>query len=254
MLRYPPLRKSSSSPLIMHCIIIDLYITLVAAPAVIIPFYLGPTYPLPESVCKYQSLYMYNAYAAGMVASCVVALHRLIATMLPNYFKLFTKRFAIFFMVILPWIVATLINIFPAIGVGTKIVRSPTSGGCVVVTLTGSSMLVASIFGYYLPTVLMGVAYVIVLGKTSYEVYYRKKVSRSLRRRLEISRMLFVSFLWHCLTVYPSVIIMTFYLKELIANYQLQLTIKWLGNSFSAVNPVREVSFPISQTRFENNS
>ena len=40
MLRYPPLRKSSSSPLIMHCIIIDLYITLVAAPAVIIPFYL----------------------------------------------------------------------------------------------------------------------------------------------------------------------------------------------------------------------
>ena len=241
MIRCPPLRKSSNSPLIMHCIAIDLYTTLVAAPSVIIPFYLGPTYPLPESVCRYQALYMYTAFCAGMVASCVVALHRLMATILPRHFHILTKQLAIVFVILLPWIVTIVIYIFPTLQIGTKIVRSPTSGGCVVIALKSSSLLVSTIFGYYLPTALMGVSYVIVLGKTSFEVY-RKKTSQSLRRRLEISRMLFVSFLWHCLTVYPSVIIMTFFLKELIANYQLQLAVKWLGNSFSAVNPVSNVS------------
>ena len=92
-------------------------------------------------------------------------------------------------------------------------------------------------FGYYLPTGLIGISYVTVLGKTSFDVYHRRG-SRSLRRRLEISRMWFLSFLWHCITIYPAAILVTVFLKELIKNFELQLRIKWLGSSFSAVNPV----------------
>ena len=43
-------------PIIMHCIIIDLYTTVVAAPFIIITIQIGAVHNLPESACKYQSL------------------------------------------------------------------------------------------------------------------------------------------------------------------------------------------------------
>ena len=236
MVRFPELRKSSGSALIMHCIIIDLYTTVVAVPSMIITSRIKAVYNLPESACKDQSLYLYIAYSATMYASCVVALHRLVATILPRHFSFLTKKSAIITMILLPWVVAFSINIFPALQIGVKIIKSP-SGGCEVVAIKASSLLWSTVFGYYLPTGLIGISYVIVLGKTSYDVYHRRG-SRSLRRRLEISRMLFVSFLWHCITIYPAAILVSVFLKEIIKHLQLQLAIKWLGSSFSAVNPV----------------
>ena len=237
MIRSPQLRKSSSSALIMHCIIIDLYSTIVGIPASAITSQIGRDHRLPESACRYQTLYIYMPVSANMYAACVVALHRLIATILPRHFTLLTRKSAMIVMIVFPWIVAFTINIFPVLQIGIKMLPSPDGKSCSIVLINKSAVFLSTLFGYYIPTVLIGVSYVVVLGRTGYDAY-RKRTSRSLRRRLEISRMLFVSFLWHCITVYPPAILLTVYLKEFAANYHLQLAIKWLSCSFSAVNPV----------------
>ena len=239
MIRCPPLRKSSSSALIMHCIIIDLCTTLLAMPSMMITSQIGAVYNLPETACKFQSLYVYIVFPLNMYASCILAIHRLIATIFPRKFDYFTKKPAIIFMIIFPWIVAFIIDVFPAFQIGSKVVKNLSgSGGCIVITTKRFSLIVSTIFGYYVPTILIGVSYVIVLCKTKYAVH-RRRTSRSLRRRLEISRMLFVSFLWHCITIYPAMVFVTLFLKQFTEYQSLQLAIKWLGSSFSAVNPVR---------------
>ncbi|OQV19275.1 hypothetical protein BV898_06697 [Hypsibius exemplaris] len=92
-------------------------------------------------------------------------------------------------------------------------------------------------FAYYVPTVIMGVSYFVVLVKT-WITYQKKKSSRALQRRMEISWMLFVSFIWHCCTIYPFIIINAFFAKEFARSFTAQLFIRWLGNSYNAVNPV----------------
>ncbi|OQV16368.1 hypothetical protein BV898_09513 [Hypsibius exemplaris] len=234
-----PLRKSSSWLLIVHCIAVDLYTTIVAVPAITVPFYLGPAFPLPEAVCTYQTLYANIAYTAGMYATCVLSIHRLVAVVLPKHFRFFTTTSALLGILTVAWTVTVLVNLFTALGMGSRMVHSSASGGCVILP-TGKSLVpltLSTAAGYYFPTSLTGLCYVIIFVKTMVDIYGRKS-SRLQRRRLEISRTLFLSFLWHCITVYPAVIILTFFPKAFAASFPLQLAIKWLGNSYSALNPV----------------
>lgn len=86
------LRQSSNWALIANCIVIDLYATSIAMPLITIPLYLGHTWQLPGNFCKYQSLFIYVIYAASMYASVVLAVQRLVATILPHSFAIMTKR------------------------------------------------------------------------------------------------------------------------------------------------------------------
>ncbi|OQV11797.1 hypothetical protein BV898_13922 [Hypsibius exemplaris] len=238
---YRPLRRSSSWALIVHCIAIDLWMTTVSVPNATIPVYLGPHYPLSRAFCTYQNLYVYSAYVAGFYAECVLAIHRLVATVLPHHFHLLTKKSAIISIIISPWIVSVLLNIFAVLGVGMEMVRNVKSGGCSTGPTASSSVnsvLFYSVFGVYFPTGVMGVCYAVVLGKTIRDVRRKANVSRVLARKWEISRTLFLSFAWHCITIYPIYVTVGFFERAYAENLALQLTLRWLTNSFSAINPV----------------
>jgi hypothetical protein len=249
-----PLRRSSSCALIAHCVVIDLYTTAVTVPTATIPVYLSATYNLPKHFCKYQSLFIFMAYGAGMYASSILAIHRLVATIFPRYFKVLTRKPIIACMIVLPWIVTMTLNVFPAVESGLKLSRANSSGGCSYISTRKNEngpIFLYTIFGTYFPTAVMGISYLIVLLKTSIDLR-AKRVSQALRRRLEISRMLFLSFLWHCIAIYPIIILITFFPKELAANVPLLLVSRWMSNSFSAINPVCVPPFRSSRIFFDD--
>ncbi|OQV23086.1 hypothetical protein BV898_03131 [Hypsibius exemplaris] len=232
-----PLRKSSSCPLIAQCIAVDLYITTVAVPIVVIPFFLGPSLQLSEDFCRYEALSVYLFYSCGMFSEAVVAFHRLIATVLPHHFVFFKRRSSVIGLLLISWVVAAVTCTFPTLGIGTRVV--PATRGCNVAPQGNPASLTVSVaIGYFFPTIFMGCCYVTVLTRTSQELRKRQGKSRSLVRRMEISRTLFFSFLWHCVTVYPPLIVMGHFSEQYAESLSLKLAIMWLGSCFSAINPV----------------
>ncbi|OQV23016.1 hypothetical protein BV898_03065 [Hypsibius exemplaris] len=235
---YKPLRQSSSCPLIIHCIAINLYMTAVTVPGSTIPSFLGPNFDLPHNFCRYQVLFS-SAYPLIAFSECLLALHRLSAVILPDVFRSISTRKATTVLIVLPWLMTTILNAFPVAEVGFKFIRSKVTGGCAFISTEGSTfhMLLLSIFASHAPTAVMGLSYLVVLVKTSRDLK-RRRSSRNLRRRMEISRTLFVSFLWQCMTIYPILFLLAFFGKQFSTNIPLQLGIRWLTHSYSAINPV----------------
>ncbi|OQV22998.1 putative Mitogen-activated protein kinase kinase kinase 4 [Hypsibius exemplaris] len=245
-----PLRHLSSRALITNCVAIDLYTTLISVPTSTIPVYLGPGYAMPWRFCRYQAIPVYIAYSAGLHAAAVLAAYRLIAGVAPRIFAIVSRKVAVNTLILLPWCIALTLNIFPTIDVGWKIRRNSVSGGCTYMAIGNSTlpMLIYTTVGIYLPTALTGACYTVVLLKTLCDLRKRRS-SRLLHRRLEISRTLFLSFLWHCVTLYPTNIIITFFPSSYSENFGLQLGVRYLGNCFSAINPV---FFWASSRMFQN--
>ena len=102
-----------------------------------------------------------------------------------------------------------------------------------------SPFLFYTVFSYYVPTVTMGFAYAIVLTRTYRELRRRgKSASSALKRRFEITRTLFFSFMWLCIAVYPINIVASLAPREFGTNLSLQLALRWLSTSFGCMNPV----------------
>ena len=253
---YQPLRRSSSCSLIVHCIAIDLYITAVGVPISIVPTLLGPSIKLPDNYCIYKLIFVYAIYCVSMYASCFLALHRLMAAISPKLFSVFARKFVLISLILLPWIAATVINIIPAIDVGVETFPMNdawASGNCIYGTKEGSNraaLISYSVFAYIMPTAVMTVSYVVVLAKTKRDLC-RKRTSRLLQRRLEISRTLCLSCVWHSLCMYPGTVTNGLNAEDYAADVSLQLLTRFLANSFSAINPVIHTSFHrvVSQKR-----
>ena len=81
----------------------------------------------------FQALFIYVSYAASTYASSALAVHRLMAMILPHRFNVFfTTRPAIASLIIMPWLISVVINIFPTVGYGIKVVpfKFAGHGGC----------------------------------------------------------------------------------------------------------------------------
>ena len=143
---------------------------------------------------------------------------------------------------VFPWLATVAINFFPIAEWGLHVVRSSASGGCIFVTTAGSSgygLLFYTVFSTYFPSGVMGICYLVILAVIYDEMHRKRRRSRSLRRRCEISQTLFLSFVWHCVTMYPGIVSTAFFPKQFAENVPFQLGMRWLANSFSGVNPVR---------------
>ncbi|OQV20014.1 hypothetical protein BV898_06018 [Hypsibius exemplaris] len=224
MVIHRPLRQFQSRALIIHCILIDIYASIIQVPTATIPVYLTMAYPLAKDFCLYQGIFGYFTYAASMYSASVLALHRVVATIFPRHFNFLTTERATICLIVLPWFPIVIINIFPALKIGLVMRRNVYTAACSFAR-TGKSDVAINVyttFAYYVPTVIMGVSYFIVLIKT-WITYQEKKSSRALQRRLEISWMLFVSFIWHCCTIYPFIIVNAFFSKEFARSFTSQL-------------------------------
>ncbi|OQV22713.1 hypothetical protein BV898_03542 [Hypsibius exemplaris] len=241
ILFHQPLRQSSSSMLIAHSILIDLYTCPIAVSVGAIPTYLGPDYPRSEIYCRFAPLWVYLVYPAEAWATMLLAIHRLAASLSPFQFAKLKTRRAIFILVALPWC-ATLSIVAWQVRPTAKYRMIPgTAGGCVYQIGDPQAAFLSTLFGTYLPTAVAGFCYLSFLVKT---VWDSQKRGQSLRvkQRLEISRTLMLSFVWHCVALYPVMIVVTTFSGAYNTLPQLRFGMKWLLDSLCALNPVCSAS------------
>ena len=254
-LTYKKIRDSSSSVLILHCIALDLYISLVAAPVDSLLGYLGPGQWLPRNFCHYYGLLSYSWYYVHVWASCVLAFQRLMATLMPHTYDRRTRKPVLAVMIATPWLLILVMQVFPLVGIGIRFIRPGNQGGCTIAPLVedhGSPvrLFIFYTFCTYLPTVLTGLFYVIILARTVFVLRRRSgtvgakgadtrtSTANILKRRLQISKMLFLSFLWFCAAQYPLTIAAIFFGPQRNASIALNLTTRYLMMSYSSLNPV----------------
>ncbi|OQV23006.1 hypothetical protein BV898_03056 [Hypsibius exemplaris] len=240
LILHKPLRQSSSSSLIVHTVCLDLYISSFAVPVTVIPIFLGPLYELPQWFCQYQFLYVQMVYQIEMYAATMLALHRVAAAVSPRFFIHMTSTAAMILMNALPWVIAMVNCLLPAVGnMGYQMVFNQLNGGCMysVNGTAGAALALANTsVGIYFPTAVMGAAYGVFLLETWR--HSGLQMSRARRRRLELSRTMLILFVWHCVSLYPSSIMVGLFPNVFASNLGLQLAFKYLGNSCSAINPV----------------
>ncbi|OWA51052.1 hypothetical protein BV898_15554 [Hypsibius exemplaris] len=240
------LRESSSSPLLIHIISLELLKATLAVPIYVLPLYLGPTWILPAHFCPIQHFIVYVTFEAELYADSLIAVHRLIATVMPRHFKRINRPRTIVMAVSFPWVVSILGTIFPVMGVGVDLVpfNSTTTGGCTPLLKKGSvdTVSIETVFGVYVPTAVTGISYAIILIKTCSDIC-RGTASRALRRRFAISRVLVLSFVWSSISLTPFNIVNGFFAEEFAQNMPVQEGLCWLSTSFSAINPVSSKPF-----------
>ncbi|OQV23008.1 hypothetical protein BV898_03058 [Hypsibius exemplaris] len=243
LILHKSLRRSASSFLIIHTVCLDLYICAFAVPVAVIPTYLGPTYQLPRGFCKYQTLYVHMMYQAEMYAATMLALHRAVATVSPRVFGRMTTKAAISWMIGLPWMIASVNSLLPAVGnLGYRQVDNHLNGGCTFsITSRGAAVALANtVVGVYIPTAVMGASYAMFIVKTCCHHSGSQRSSRNRQRRMELSRTMLILFVWHCVALYPVSIMLGLFPQQYLSNVGLQLIFKFFVYSFSAINPVRK--------------
>ena len=168
---------------------------------------------------------------------------------------MFLQGWAVALALLFPWLTAFLLNIFPVLEVGVKFIAFGAAGCVPIPTTAGSGTvpLVLSVVGYYVPAVTMGLGYGVVLVKTWQDVR-RRPVSRIRQRRLDISRTLFLQFLWQCATVVPATVVSSAFTRELGASLPMQLSLRTWGVLRNVFNPVchRKVKFFQSKKSFNH--
>ncbi|OQV26179.1 hypothetical protein BV898_00299 [Hypsibius exemplaris] len=243
---YRPIHGLASWPLLAHCMLVDCLVSATRL-TMAIPLYLYPGYVLPDVYCQFQPLFSYLPYVASMYASTVLAIYRLVARMLPHRFAILTTRPVLGIALIIPWIVAIGLNLFPIFGVGLQLKRSSALGFCVMVSSLevpeGGALIAYSTTATYAPTCVMGLCYGIVLTTTIRDVRGQRRQSMTSRgqavgRRLEISKTLFLSYAWQCVSLYPLVIVASCFPAVFAESQKLQLLLRLLSNSYTTINPI----------------
>ncbi|GAU97208.1 hypothetical protein RvY_08547 [Ramazzottius varieornatus] len=252
---YQPLRRSKGVALLIQCVVIDILLSAIVGPISSIILLLGPRHALPPMFCRLgYSLINYTIHPASLYAMALTAVQRLCATLFPlTYRRLFTRK-SIAAMILLPRLIAFTLSAFPAAAYQVQMVRSPATGGCFLVPVVsnGKTMLVYITMSIYLPTSVTCDAYVILLLR-SWLLLRREKQNagnnkgklHSLQHRLGITRGLFLSFLWHCLAIYPFALMVTFFPEILSTSSLIGALFRWMTLSFATMNPVS--TKPITQ-------
>ncbi|OQV12427.1 hypothetical protein BV898_13303 [Hypsibius exemplaris] len=241
IITYAPLRQSSSSILIGHCILIDIYTCAIAASIAGSPTYLDPDhiYQQTQTFCRFRPLWAYLVYPAEAWATMLLALHRLVASLSPTLFGRLKTRRVISLFLALPWCASLSIVAWQVRPTAKYRMIPSANGGCDYQIGDPQAAFLSTLFGTYLPTAVAGTCYLIFIFKTLWDSR-SPTIGQSVRvkRRLEISRTLMLSFVWHCVALYPVVIVVTMFSRPFAAMPKLRLGLRWLLDSLCALNPV----------------
>ena len=151
-------------------------------------------------------------------------------------------------MFFLPWIVSYFLNSLPASSsLGLTMRRIPFSGTCLIMSETGQvdRLMVFTVPAVFVPAVIKGFCYAIVLTKSVSQLREQELRASNLRRiaanrrRLDVSRALFLCYLWHCIALFPTVLFTNFLPNVYINHVAVQCLVRWLTATNGAMNPVR---------------
>ena len=154
-----------------------------------------------------------------------------------SYMACITRNLTILALVF-PWFMGIVLNIsaVPGLGLQTK-----SFGGCLPSPATSKMMDLMVILGTYVPCTVIGMSYITVLIKAKMSL--RRKPGDGghhlvLLKRYEVSKMLFICFLWFCIANFPVPVTFAFFPVQYVSSPRTQLAFKGLQYVSSAVDPV----------------
>ena len=216
-------------------------------------FLLGPSYKLRPNFYRFYAIFGLIPSGVGLYvyANCALAIQRLIAVLFPHQYRRFVTPIATRCFIIIPWVISMLMHSFLATGViNFSVIQSKerTIEHCFIRSSDDRKGIAVSMYivtQMHIPLRTIGIAYSVLLIKTVIELRREKKKPYNvvridmLRRRLDISRGLFVSFLWHIVgtyqLIYTSGVIPPDTLQRLS---KIRPFLRVLAASYSALNPV----------------
>ena len=242
---YPPLRQSSSWILLAHCILLDYLNAQFIAPGLILVTYLG-AWPFPAYFCRIWGGVSIIITLAGDWSHAVLAVNRFIAVVLPHHYRPFTTRKMLSLAVAFPWLMACALNVNPVAGLAGVLYQiTKPFAGCLPFPANAMYNIEMIALGVYLPSVMIGISYITVLVKAKISLRMRTgleggEVGRRsvLKKRYEVSKILFLCFLWFCVSNFANPIAYSYFPVPFLGSPLTQLAIKGLQDVSSAVNPV----------------
>ncbi|OQV24127.1 putative Calmodulin [Hypsibius exemplaris] len=101
-LTYPPLQRSASSPLLAHCIALDLIMSLISNPGAILSQLIGATY-ISAQFCRGWGVVRWATMYANNWGHCVLAANRFVPVVLLEFYPNISSRSFQAFCIVLPW-------------------------------------------------------------------------------------------------------------------------------------------------------
>lgn len=248
--------RSGSKMLIIHLVIIDLAICLIHAPLNTITTVLGASVPLPSPWCAFIHFAFLVMLNVGQWSAAFLALNRLIATLAPHQYGKWSERRVVYIKFIVSWIVGVVLNFPPLVTVGGQYMAIPPWFGCGM-RPDASPFKVWNVgVGVYVPLAIVWLSYLIIFLRSAWENLMinrrvgaegraeQKGKSSAFRRRLAVSKMLFVSAVWYCLCYFPNALLITAYFEMYQRIPLIQLWLRLLFWCGFAGNPVSALISP----------
>lgn len=202
--------------------------------------------------CTYiTSINMATAYTVNWCDACL-ALNRLLAVNVSDYYTWWSSRKVTVANLVLCWGFGIFLALLACFGIGGKYALLPV-GACNLIPV-GVGGVVVFAFGVYVPVGLVGLFYGILFLRV-FCLKYRsiRRVStatesvnkrvfaftRTMKRRINLAQMLFGSFLWYCLCLFPAPIMNSFFRSVYFSSPLIFLWLRLVFACGYAVSPVR---------------
>ncbi|OQV22549.1 hypothetical protein BV898_03375 [Hypsibius exemplaris] len=248
---HPPLRRASSCALLCHCISIDLFMTLCTQPGSVLISYIGPDATTPWHFCQIWGGVAFGAYYLNIWAHCLLAVNRFIAFVFPHHYKYAVTKPVLIGSARVPWLMAGILEIFPVAGINmTYEPGTSWPSGCHSAELSVKTSRVLNIMGIYLPCVIIGVCYSVIIVKAKIAATRRNHVVQPaevevlhhgglvLMKRYQMSKILFLCFLWFCVANFPQPIAGGYLPVRISGDPLFGLSMKGLQSVSCAINPI----------------
>jgi hypothetical protein len=238
---YRPLHRSSSSLLLAHCILLDFFTTICVEPSLVLVTYFGSVASLPKNFCHGFGPLLFVTLFANNWSHATLAINRFIAAAFPHQYKYFVTRPALITAVTFPWLVSGMLNLFPIAQITVRYELARGWRSCTLGAAGSTTRNVLLALGLYFPCLVIGLCYSIVLIKARISIRRREGDNIrhvALRKRHEASKMLFMCFIWYCISNFCVPTANSFFSAAYIASPLTQLGLRGLQYISSAVNPV----------------
>ncbi|OQV16913.1 hypothetical protein BV898_08919 [Hypsibius exemplaris] len=237
-----------SGVLIIHLLAVEFCMVSIHYPitntVTFIARYYGDPNLLRSLDCALIQFFMTTFQHAGNWASFFLAINRFFAILVPHRYRAISSSSAILGMILSSWAISLCCNLPLYFGVG-GVIGNTISGDCGLLKTSKIDYPFRAAFAYYIPLISLIIIYFTLFMRTNYIRRYRVAVQiptmsqlERARRRLSVTKMLFVSSVFYCLCYFPAPVIVTFFPSYSFNNRDAFLYIRMLVVCGYASNPV----------------
>ncbi|OQV17358.1 hypothetical protein BV898_08607 [Hypsibius exemplaris] len=243
--------KNGSGMLLLHLTVVEFTLVGILFPVQNTFTFLGARgTPVEHLNCGLAVLVVVTTQHAGNWSSLFLSIMRFLASVLPYAYKEVTVRWKLLVLIILSWSISLSINLPIYFGYGGQFIRAMPFRDCAAQSSnrTGVYFPIWLTLGSYFPVAATTLVYITLFVRLRAQSAWvspedvsldRLRQHGVIRRRLVITRMLCVFWLWYCLCYLPSTVaVVLFPLLTWRNQISLRLWAKILQLSGYAFSPV----------------